>query len=232
MEAVLKGPDDMPYGMYAANMGLALKKTASQYHDINLNLLQVVALPSQRRFKRSYAVVAGVVVVLAFLVFQTYSLKSGADARVTSLQQQDAAISQQIESAQAASKDAIANQNTANDKYQGVVSDLTAYRADNSVITGKKIDFANYLGRVIGVLPQNSELQSIDMQPGNITVKGIVMDSYDVLAYTSLLEGGGDMFPSATVKQLEPANDPEAGNTDENGNIINDRVSFQVSITY
>jgi Tfp pilus assembly PilM family ATPase len=226
---VFKGPDDMPFGLYAANMGLVLKKTSSQYRDINLNLLQAVAKPNQRRFKMSYAVVAGVVIVLAFLVYESYNLKSNADARIASLQQREVTISKQIANAQTVNTEALASQKTANDKYQGFAGDLAAYRADNTQINGKKVDYANYLTMVIGAAPQNSELHSIDLQPGNITIQGVVTEPYEVLAYTGSLESSG--FPSATVRQLEPSHDSGSGNLDAAGNIIPDRVSFQISIT-
>jgi Tfp pilus assembly protein PilN len=223
----LKLPRDLPGALFAANIGLALKKLplkgeASLFRDINLNILSGKFRTGARRLKLTPILLSLVVLIGLGLLLPMNQLRSQTDVETTRLQNELTGVNQEL--SQALSLVDKAKQ--IGDTIDKISADAAAAKKEQQKILNKGGDVAYNLGLVTGALPTGTYFTSVGIGADQITVKGEAENSFKVVGYVEALEKLGKFsevrIVSIDESKIAGSSTSEAAST---------RISFNVVIS-
>jgi len=206
----LEFPPALPVALYAANMGLALKKApqktvspedATGFHDINLNIMsgkyrgKARAVP-RRRILRPLALTVAI-----GLLFALYQVKSQADAETMRLQTNLSRVSQELRQTRLAFNETKQTEDTINK----IAAEMKTLKQEHEYILSKRGAFTNNLGLITNVLPSSISFTSIKMDAKQITVEGKTDYPSTVISYAEALgnQGGFSEVRIAKIDETE-----------------------------
>jgi Tfp pilus assembly protein PilN len=201
----------IPPGVYAANIGLILKKqnrkngdrSKSVYHDINLNILSALKNQPKLKLQPVYAVIS--VVFLASVLWGTRAYMGNIEtsSHADSLQKEVDGITAQIVAMKKTARDLLAKKTAAVEVLATAEKKLVEIRSSQRRLMDLRIDFASRVQSIIGDTSNAVTVESIYMEPDNITVTGRAADAFDVIVFANALENDG-AFASARTARIEP----------------------------
>jgi type IV pilus assembly protein PilM len=226
----LEFPADLPVALYAANMGLALKKVPQQkaakgdavrYRDINLNILPV------KKGKRAFAVsVKNLLLTLSFLIVigllsPLYLVSNQADTETVRLQAALGNIGQELRQARLAVEEAKQIEDTIN----RIEASVEILKQEHQNILNKEGDFTSKLILVTAALPSRAYFTSVEIGSGQITVRGEADSPFTVIDYAVALEIQGE-FSEVRIAEINES--MSAGV--ESPEMETSKVSFVINI--
>jgi hypothetical protein len=209
LQCKIELPPELTSRLFGANIGLIMKNlpssetVPSQYRDININLLLSLRKKPKQKFRTAYAVTALIVVVLAAGVYYTFSLKSDADARVASLQQQGTAITKTLSDAQKANKESLAAKESNLVQIQTINDQISELKNTKGRITGQQRDYAFRMTYVLGKFPAESEYKTLNMDMQTIQATGRINNPIDAVIFSENV-AQNDIFTNARVVDIVP----------------------------
>jgi len=217
----LEFPPALPLALYAANMGLALKKIparttskadATRFHDINLNILSGKYRAKARPISVRYVLLRLALIIVVALLFPIYQIKSQADAETMRLQAELGGVSEELRQVQLAGNEV----KQVEDIISETLAEVEMLKNGYQGILSKGGDFAGNLKLVTDVLPPEACFASVEMGTGRIVVRGEADSPFTVVSYVITLEAQ-ERFPEVRIAEI--------GETEANG------VSFTVVIS-
>jgi type IV pilus assembly protein PilM len=226
----LEFPADLPIAEYAANMGLALKKTPQKkiakgdvagYHDINLNIL-----PGKKRSRVLSLLIQNIFLPLALIIVigllsPLYLVESKADVETERLQAELSRVSQELRQARLAIDEAKQIEETTNEIEASVE---TLKQAHQFILS--KDDFTSELTLITNALPSEAYFTFIEVGTDQVTVRGEADSSFTVISYTMALESLGN-FSEVRLAQISESQSTEAETTE----VETSGVSFMIVIS-
>ena len=189
----LKFPPDLPIALYAANMGLALKKVpqkgATRFRDINLNILPVTYKPRILRVSWQFVLLSLAIAIGGGFLFPMYRLQSEAEVETIRLLTEFSQVSQELHQVRLASNEATQIE----DIISKMVGELGALRQEHQYILSKGGDFAINLDSVTHAIPPEAYFTVIEMSTDQITVEGEADNTFTVIDYVLALEEQGGL---------------------------------------
>jgi len=220
----LKFPPELPVALYAANMGLALKrlsqKRATRFHDINLDVLSVKHKAKVIQVSWQFVLLSLVLALAIGFLFPMYRLKNEADAETIHLQTELSTVSQELHQVRLVSDQA----KQIEDTIGGITANLETLKQEHQYILGKGGNVANNLELVTTAIPSEAYFTSIEMDTDQITIKGEVDSPLTVIDYVRALEAQGGL---SEVRIAEIAESTEAGAAETEGT----RLTFTIVIS-
>jgi type IV pilus assembly protein PilM len=187
----LKFPPDLPVALYAANMGLALKKVsqkgATRFRDINLNILPATYKSRILRVSWQFVLLSLAIGIGGGLLFPMYRLQSEAEVETICLQTEFSQVSQELHQVRLASNEATQIE----DIISSMVDELGALKQEHQYILSGGGDFAINLDSVTRALPPQAYFTVIEMSTDQTTVEGEADDTFTVIDYVWALEEQG-----------------------------------------
>jgi hypothetical protein len=215
LQCKMELPPELTSRLFGTNIGLIMKYLSSsetvpsQYRDININLLLGLRKKPKQKFRTAYAVTALVVVVLAAGVYYTFHIKSNADVRVASLQQQSTVIAKTLSDAQKANKDTLAAKESKLVQLQTVNDQISELKNTRGQITGQQRDYAFRMTYVLGKFPVGSEYKALNMNQQTIQATGRVEFPIDAVTFSENV-AQNDIFTNARVVEITPTESTKA----------------------
>jgi Tfp pilus assembly protein PilN len=203
----LSFPSDLPLALYAANIGLALKKVpqkmvskgdAARFQDINLNILSgKYRKPRAQPILRRYKLGVLALIIIICLLFPVYQFRSQAAAETIWLQTELNRVSQELDQARLAVNEA----SQVEDTISAIVADAGALRKERHDILATRGSFTDNLRRVTGALPTEAYFTYLDMGADQITVQGNTDSPFRVISYVTALETQED-FSEVRINEI------------------------------
>ncbi|MBA7616178.1 hypothetical protein ES703_23474 [subsurface metagenome] len=224
-------PPDLPVGLFASNLGLALKKVplkavatgeTTLFRDINLNILPVKDKAGTRRVKLPHILLSTALIIGLGLLFPMCQLGSQADAETTRLQTELTGIGQEIDQARLAIDEAGQTEDTIDE----IVTDAEAAKQEHQYILGKGGDFAINLKLVTNALPSEAYFTSVETGTAQIIVAGEADSPFTVVSYVTALEALGK-FSEVRIAWI----DESKSTGDETAEAESTGVSFRIVIS-
>lgn len=226
----LEFPTDLPIAIYAANMGLALKKMPPKkvgkgdvtgFHDINLNILPGKKLRAFSLSIQNILLTLGLIIIIG-LLSPLYLVKSQADVETVQLQAELSRLSQELRQARLAIDEAKQIEETINE----IVADVETLKQEHQYILSQGGDFASELTLVTDALPSGAYFTSIEIGTDQITVTGEADSSFTVISYAMALESQGE-FSEVRLAEIGESKNTEAETTE----VESRGVSFMIVIS-
>ena len=199
----LEIPADLPPALYAANMGLALKKMpregdTAHFHDVNLNILSGKYKPGRRPVSLRSVLASLALVVVIGLVSPLYLVKGEADAETVRLQAELNRLGQEIRQTRLNIEEAGQIEDAISEIEVGVESLRQGYQ--NILNQGR--DLAGKLASVRDALPSGAYFTSIETVADQITVSGEADNAFVVVSYAQALEAQG-VFSEVRIGEID-----------------------------
>jgi type IV pilus assembly protein PilM len=213
----LEFPPDLPVALYAANMGLALKKQppkmkakgeAARFHDININILS-----GKYRKTRVQPVPVGYIILGIFLLmaigclFPLYQAKSQLVAENIHGQIELRGVNREVNLASLAIEEATETENT----IRKITTSIETLRQGQQHILSSRGDFTNNLKLVTEALPPRTYFESIGIGNDLITVQGGTDSPFTVVSYAEALEAK-ETYSEVRITEIDEA---RAGTTED-----------------
>ena len=190
----LKFPSDLPIALYAANMGLVLKKVpqktvskgdTARFRDINLNILagKYRKARTQPVGMRYIFLVAALIIAIG-LLFPVYQVKHQTETETMRLQTELSRVSQELNQARLTIDEAKLVEDTINE----ITADAEAIEQEHQRILSTRGYFSRNLRLVTDVLPPQTYFTSIDIGTDQITMNGETDTLLTVINYAMALE--------------------------------------------
>jgi len=227
----LEFPTDLAIALYAANMGLALKKVprkkvlkgdAARFHDIDLNILSGKYRAKARLVSLRNILVSLALIIVIGLLSPLYLVKGQADAETMRLRAELSIISQELRQARLAIDEA----NQIEDTLNEIATGLETLRQDHQYILNKGDDFANKLTLVSNALPSGAYFTSMEIGADQLNVQGEADNSFTVISYAMALEAQG-VFSEVRIDEIGESRSTEAETTE----VESSGVSFIIVIS-
>ncbi len=204
----LQYPADLPVAAYAANIGLALKKTTLKTaakgsdtvcHDINVNLLSRKQWKVKTRpvpMKRILSLLFLTLVMV--LLVPLYQLTSQARVETMRLQTELSRVDQEIYQVELAMKQA--------EEVENAIREITAsaqtIAGEHADILAQQGDYTSGLGWVTAALPPQTHFTSIAMERQQIDVQGETDNPFRIIDYALALEASG-RFADIRITEID-----------------------------
>jgi len=213
----LKFPPDLPAALFAANMGLALKRMApktvsegdgTRFRDINLNILSGKYRPRTRPVPLRAILLPLALIVAIGLLFPMHQLKSQADAETIRLQTELSTVSQELHEARLAINQAKQIEDTINE----TAADVETLKQEHLYILSRGGDFANELVAITSVtsaITSEVYFTSIEIGTDQITVEGKADSAFTVISYAVALEARAE-FSDVRIAELDESTEAES----------------------
>jgi len=223
----LKFPSDCPVTLYAANMGLALKKvpreTAAGYRDINVNILsEKYRKPAVHRVPVRYTLLIAILIIAIGLLIPLYQVKNQAGAETARLRSELSAYSQELREARLASDGATQSENTVNE----LSAEVKTIRQEHRDILAQGGNFANILRMVTSALPPPAYFTSIEIGSEQITIRGKADSAFTVVTYSTALEKLEE-FSTVHIAEI----DENVGAEDTPDGALRTSISFMIVVS-
>jgi len=204
----LEFPSELPVGLYATNMGLALKKvsrkTATLFRDINLNILSGKYRAGARPILRRSILLSLALLIAIGLLYPLYQVRGQAIAETMRLQNGLSEVSQELRQVRLALNQVKQMEEAINK----VEASLKMLKEEHRYILNKGGGFANYLELVTNVIPSEAHFTSIEIGAGQITVEGRADDAFTVVNYAMALAAQG-AFSEIRIVEIDEVNTAE-----------------------
>lgn len=206
----LEFPPDLPVALYAANMGLALKKTppkmtakgeAARFHDININILA-----GKYRKTRAPPIPVGYILLGMFLLiaigclFPLYQVKSQLGAENIHRQTELRQVSLELNLARLIIEEAAVSENT----IREITTSIETLRQGQQNILRSRGDFTKNLKLVTDALPPQTYFTLIEIGNGLINVQGETDSPFTVVSYATALEAE-EAFSEVRITEIDEA---------------------------
>ena len=200
---------ELPVALYAANMGLALRKTRATngFHDTQVNILAGTYKIKHVRISLKNLIPYMVLAVVAGLLLPFFQLKNDAVAETARLQSELDASIHLKNLAELAYNRAVASETEAEAATSAVDAVLQELREEHRMMLAGAGDFAGNLGLVTDVLPSQASFTSIEMYKHRIIVEGLVDNPFTVLSYARVLEE--EAFTEIRIAEIDEVLDTE-----------------------
>ncbi len=215
----LQFPPDLPLALYAANMGLALKKIpqktptkrdAARFQNINLNILSGKYRKSKAKpVPLRYTLIALALIIAVGLLFPMYQVRSQADAETIRLQTELSEVGQELSQARLAIEEA----KQVEDAISAIIADVETLRKERHDILGGRGNFTSNLKLVTGALPSDAYFTYMDIGADRITVQGNTDSPFTIINYVTTLEAQG-RFSEVRINEIDEAGAIEAEDTE------------------
>jgi len=220
----LELPPTLPVALYAANIGLALKKAppktvakeeANGFHDINLNILSDKCRVRARPVPRRKILLPLALIAAIGLLFGLYQVKGQAEAETMRRQTVFSTLSQELRQARLNLDAAKQTEDTTNE----ILADVEALKQEHKYILGKRGDLSNTLELVTGALPPSTYFTVIKIDTKQITVEGETDSPSKVISYAEALEEQAG-FSGVRIAKIEEVNTTGAETTTVSFSIV------------
>lgn len=227
----LELPSELPAHLYAANIGLALKKIprraepggeTTPFKDINLNVLPGRYGTKDRQINLRNILISLTLTVIIGLLSPLYLVKNQANSETLYLRGELARAGQEIQQVQLAFEEARQMENTINE----IETRLEILKRDRLYISGKESDFTGKLALVSEALPPEAHFTVIDMGADRIILNGGADNFSTVITYASFLEELG-IFSDVRIAEISQGKADASGDTETE----NAGVSFRIIIS-
>jgi Tfp pilus assembly PilM family ATPase len=200
---------ELPVALYAANMGLALRKTRATngFHDTQLNILAGTYRAKHVRISLRNLIPYLVLAVVAGLLLPFFQFKNDAVAETARLESELNTATHQLNLAELAYHRAVAGEAEAEAAISEVDVVLQALRQEHLAILAGAGDFAGNLKLVTDVLPHLASFTSLEMDKDRIIVEGLVDNPFTVLRYARALEA--EAFTETRIAEIDEVFDTE-----------------------
>jgi len=228
LSPALQFSSDLPLALYAANMGLALKKmaqkTAAGFFDINLDVMytpdkhkaKAPPVPLRERLRTAALVIT---IGLAFFMSQASNQASAESLPLfTQLQR----VTAELRQARLASEEAKQTEDTINE----IVAEAEGLAQEHQQILNNENYFANTLRLVTDALSPEIYFISIDIRAAQIVVEGEARRPSVVIRYATALEQK-QPISEVRIAEIEESSVIADEDTEEE----NTAVSFTIVIT-
>jgi len=222
-------PPEMPLPVYAASIGLALKKTplktsgtpAVPFHDINMNILTGKYRKVKKPSRSPVYTLLGILLAVAVVgLYPLYLARSGLIEENAASRTELYNINLEISTATLAAAEAVQTEETI-----GAITTAAAARQEaNAAILEPRGSFSAELALVTDILPPQTAFISVAIETELITVTGEADSVFTVVAYADALEASG-AFAEVRIARLDEV-PPET-----EGVIAGGEITFEVSIT-
>jgi Tfp pilus assembly protein PilN len=186
-------PPDFPVASYAANIGLALKKTppkpgageGTYYHDININILSGKYRKHRARPLPFRSILIGAIPVIAVVcLFPLSQARAQLTADNTRLDSELLDVSRQLNLANIIADEA--------SQKEEIIKEITAsantLKATNSSILSTRGDYTYDLERVTRNMPPNTIFTTVEIDNDVISIQGEADSVFAVVDYATALE--------------------------------------------
>ena len=200
---------ELPVALYAANMGLALRKTKATngFHDTQLNILAGTYHPRRVHISLKSLAPYLALVAIAGLLIPFFQFKGDAVAETAYLQSELSMAAHELHLAELALTRAASNETEADAVLGEMTAVLEALRQEHMMMLAGAGDFAGNLGLVTGILPFMASFTSVEMDIDHISVEGIVDSPFTVLSYAWDLEA--EAFAETRIVEIDEFVDEE-----------------------
>ncbi|HEY33650.1 MAG TPA: pilus assembly protein PilM [Dehalococcoidia bacterium] len=200
---------DLPVALYAANMGLALRKTKATngFHDTQLNILAGTYPTKRLQISTRHVLAYLALGIIAGLLIPFFLIKSEAAAETVRLESEKEIKTQELFLAEKALSTAKADAA----EVEAAISELNAIleelRQEYQAVLTTGGSFAENLDVVTVDLPPLTYFTSIEMNASTIRVEGTVDNPFTVLSYIDALEAEG--FADTRIAEIREFTDEE-----------------------
>jgi type IV pilus assembly protein PilM len=231
----LEFPPDLPVALYAANMGLALKKMprkttakgeAAPFHDININILSL-----KQRKTRAHPVTTKYIILSIFLMitigllFPFYQIKSQLNAENIRLQNELRRVSRELNLANLAIEEA----NKMEETIRELTTSIETLRYGHQSILSHRGEFNNNLTLVTDALPPQANFTSIDIDTDLVTVQGETDSPFTVVIYATTLESQG-IFSEVRITKIDEASYARTADAETEATQVESVIIFEIII--
>ena len=203
----LKLPPDLPVPLYAANVGLALKKvpqktvskgTITRFRDINLNIPSGKYSAKTKPLSMRFILLYLVLIVFIGLLFPLYRAKSQAITETVRLQTELGRISQEFRQVRLAANEA----GQIEDTVTGIADEIETLKREHQDVLSNRGDFTNSLKLVTDALPSEACFTSIEIGTDQATVAGEANSPSGVVGYVMALEAQ-ERFSEVRIDEID-----------------------------
>ena len=189
-------PPDLPFALFATNVGLALKKTplktiakGDKYlsRDINVNLLLGAYGVKTVIIKQTNIILTMVLLISIGLLYPAYQLRSQAAAETIHLQAELIGTQQEMDKRLLATNEAKQVEKNINE----ILTRVERLKEEQQNILNGSGEYNDNLTLVTGVLPDEAYFTSVKIGSDQITVEGEADNSFTVVDYVVALEKTG-----------------------------------------
>ncbi len=229
----LEFPPDLPVALYAANMGLALKKMPpkttvkgedAHFHDININILS-----GKYRKTRAQPIPTGYILLSIFLIvtigllFPFYQIKSQLGAENTRLQNELHRVSRELNLAHLAIEEA----NKTEETIREITARIETLRYGHQSILSRRGDFTNNLKLVTDALPPQAHFTSIDLDTDLVAVQGETDSPFTVVIYATTLEAQ-ETFSEVRITEIDEARNVQTEGAETEATQVESMITFEI----
>ena len=232
----LEFPPDLPVALYAANMGLALKKSpreaiakgdGTRFHDVNINILSgKYRKPATPPLPMVYLFLVIFLVIAIGLLFPFYQIKSQLDGENMLLQSELREVSRELNLAHLTSEQASQTENTISE----ITANVEMLKQEYQDILNTRGDFTDNLQLVTEALPAKTYFTSIEIGGNLINVQGETDSPFTVVSYATTLETE-EKFSEVRITEIdEEISDQVESTENEAGQTGSNVITFAVLI--
>ncbi|MFC1917971.1 pilus assembly protein PilM [Chloroflexota bacterium] len=224
-------PPDLPFALFATNVGLSLKKTSlkaetrgNQYlfRDINVNLLLGTHGVKVVRIKQTNIILTAILLISLGLLYPAYQFRSQAAAETIQLQDKLIGTEQEVDKRTLSTNEARQVENNINE----ILTRVEKLTEEKKNFPGGGGEFTSSLTLVTDILPDEAYFTSVNIGSEQITVEGEAENAFTVVNYVSALEKTGK-FLDVRIVRINDSNVIDSGITA----VETPEVSFNIIIT-
>jgi len=200
---------ELPVALYAANMGLALRKikATNGFHDTQLNILAGTYHPKHIHISPKNIIPYLALAVVAGLLIPFFQFKSDAVAETAQLQSELSMARQELHLAELVLDRTDTDALEAEATISGIVAVLETLRQEHMIMLTGAGNFTGNLELVTGILPPLASFTSVEVNKESIYVEGTMDSPFAVLSYAWAL--GDEAFAEARIVEIDEVVDDE-----------------------
>jgi len=225
----LQFPSYLSVALYAANMGLALRKApqneATSFQDICVNLLSAKQRARAQPLPIRYILVPLALIIAVVVMFALNQARSQAASETISLQTDLNQLSQELHQARLAAVEAEQIKETTEATIGEITAEVESLREGHQLILSRGGDFTDILKMVYTAFPSEAHFTSIDIGADQIAVEGVADNPFAVVSYAMVLETQG--FSEVRIAEINDSSVTETETTEPE----NTGVSFKIVIS-
>jgi hypothetical protein len=193
-------PDSFPVATYTASIGLALKRTPlkilpgdeqSRFLDIDVNILAGKYRKPKAKPVSAGKIWLGVLLAICItLLYPLYQARQHVKINNLNLETDLSNIQRELNLATLVNEEIIKTEDT----IKAIDSAADAIKSSIVTVLGTRGDFGDGLRLVTGVMPSQIIFTSIEVRPGDITVRGETDSVFSVVEYATALETENKFF--------------------------------------
>jgi hypothetical protein len=201
-------PERLPITTYAANIGLALKRTpvkqsvrggAPAFFDIDINILTgKYRKPKAKSVPVKIWLTTALLVVVVGLLYPLYEARSTILAENAALEENLSNIDRELNLANLVNEETISTESSIRD----ILAESESLKTANNIIFDARGYFGAVLEHASGAFPSKASYTSVEIQKDGIIIKGEADSVFTVVAYAEALEAQG-AFTEVRISKLD-----------------------------